>query len=233
MPSGKLRTPLIVSFSGIDGAGKTTQIQSLASWLESAGLKVTILSMWDDVVACRKWRETASRHAFRGDQGIGTPEHPLLRRDKNVQSRPLNLVRYCLYFADALSLRLHVRSLGEIHNSDVVIFDRYIYDELANLHPTNSVARKYAQLLLKIAPEPDIAYIIDAEPEAARLRKPEYPVDFLRVNRESFLALSRVAKNVAVVATPSIEQATEKVREAFLTRMPAPLPNSLLPAMRG
>ena len=31
-----------------------------------------------------------------------------------------------------------------------------------------------------IVPRPDVAYLLDADPEAARARKPEYPVDFMR-----------------------------------------------------
>lgn len=233
MDAEERKGPLIVSFSGIDGAGKSTQIESLVSWLESAGLKVTVLRMWDDIVAGRALRETASHYAFRGDRGIGTPERPLLRRDKNVRSPLLSIFRCCLYLADALSLWWCVRTLEQDYSQDVVIFDRYIYDELANLYPTQPLGKKYAELVLKVAPHPDIAYVVDVEPEAARARKPEYPLDFLRINRESFLALCTILKDIIVIETPSLSEASETIRESFLARTAVPRRYSPLPAMRG
>jgi thymidylate kinase len=226
------RTPLLLSFSGIDGAGKSTQIEALSSWLVSAGLKVSILSMWDDAVACRRLRELASRCAFRGDQGVGTPERPLSRRDKNIQSRLLNVFRYFFYFTDAVSLWFRFRSLIDTSNYDVLIFDRYIYDELANLQLKQRHAKEFARLVLKIAPAPDIAYIIDADPEIASLRKPEYPLEFLRVNRESFFALRTLVHSMIVIDNSSLSEASNKIRQAFLSKLPVPRLNSLLPAMR-
>lgn len=227
------KRPFIVSFSGIDGAGKSTQIESLVSWLESADLRVTVLSMWDDIVACRVLRESASRYAFGGDQGIGTPERPLSRCDKNLQSRPLDFFRYCFYFADAISLRLRLYGLRRLQQQDVVIFDRYIYDELANLQLKRRLARKYAGLVLRVAPPPDIAYIIDVDPAAAHARKPEYPLDFVRTNRESFLSLRTMVKDAILIATPSLSAAREKIQQTFLSRMAISELNSPLPAMRG
>src|SRR5579864_7889877 len=122
----------IVSFSGIDGAGKTTQIEALTHWLLAAGLRVQLLAFWDDVVVCARFRESLSHKAFKGDQGIGSPEKPLNRRDKNVTSLPVVAMRFFLYFTDAVSVCLKVRNMRGTDN-DVVIFDRYIYDELANL----------------------------------------------------------------------------------------------------
>lgn len=40
----------IVSFSGIDGAGKSTQIFELQAWLRESGLGVKLLTFWDDIV---------------------------------------------------------------------------------------------------------------------------------------------------------------------------------------
>lgn len=219
MRSPREPTPLIVSFSGIDGAGKSTQIQSLESWLTAAGCKVTVLRMWDDLVPLRALREFASRNAFRGDQGIGSPEHPLERRDKNVQSGIINFFRCCLYFVDAVTLRFRVRSLEKTCQKDVVIFDRYIYDELANLPLKNSKAKRFAELLARLAPAPHVAYVIDADPESTRKRKPEYPLEFLQVNREAFLTLAELIRNLIVVQNDCLEDASVQVRNALLARI--------------
>src|ERR1700758_337208 len=96
----------IISFSGIDGAGKSTQIAALTRWLVREGFEVKCLTFWDDVVMFSRFREFLSRKAFKGDQGIGSPEKPLHRRDKNVRSWPLTVLRLFLYVADSISLRL-------------------------------------------------------------------------------------------------------------------------------
>lgn len=210
---------MIVSFSGIDGAGKSTQIGALQDWLAKSCVKVRLLTFWDDVVAFPQFREFMSHAAFKGDKGIGSPEKPLERRDKNVTSWPVSVMRFGLYFADAVNLCRAVRSMRK-SDTDVVIFDRYIYDELANLPLNQWIARAFIQSLLKLVPKPDIAYLIDADPVAARTRKPEYPLDFLRKNREAYLTLSRLTGAITVIEPLPIEVAGQKVKEAFLRKLP-------------
>ncbi|MFZ0707094.1 MAG: hypothetical protein WAM71_15925, partial [Candidatus Korobacteraceae bacterium] len=49
--------PLLISFSGLDGAGKSTQIQNLVDYLEDRGVVVKTLAFWDDVVVGTRYRE--------------------------------------------------------------------------------------------------------------------------------------------------------------------------------
>ena len=179
-----------VSFSGVDGAGKSTQIESLRAYLEQRGFRVRILRFWDDVAALTRVREEAGHKVFKGEKGIGTPGAPVNRRDKNVRGWPMTCLRLFIYLLDTLSLRDVFRKAIR-SNADLIIFDRYTYDELANLNLNRSVLRAYAQFLFRIAPKADISFVLDADPEAARARKPEYPLDFLRFNREAYLHLSR------------------------------------------
>lgn len=219
---------MIISFSGIDGAGKSTQILALQSWLESSGVQVTALRFWDDIVAFARLRESMSRKAFRGDQGIGSPERPLHRRDKNVSSPALTTIRACLYFADAISLTLSLHRVQHQNPDDVVILDRYIYDELANLPLRNPLVRGFTRILLGLAPKPDVAFLLDAAPEAARARKPEYPLEFLDRNRESYIALSRIIPDMYVIEDPSVDGAQQKIRQRTLSHFPHSEAKSLL-----
>lgn len=211
----------IVSFSGIDGAGKTTQIEALTHWLLAAGLRVQLLAFWDDVVVCARFRESLSHKAFKGDQGIGSPEKPLNRRDKNVTSGPVTATRFLLYSLDALNVWRTVRRARQ-GDADVVMFDRYIYDELANLPLNRWWARAYVRLLLRLIPAPDVAYVIDADPVAAQARKPEYPLEFLRSNREAHLAMSCLAGSVTVIEPLPVAATESKVREVFLQKSSGP-----------
>src|SRR5260370_42334651 len=104
-PSGNLR-PTFVSFSGIDGAGKSTQIADLCARLDEAGLSVRILAFWDDVAAFKGFREFLSRALFHGESGVGRPAKPVSRPGKNGRYRPIAALRFLLYFMGALSLQL-------------------------------------------------------------------------------------------------------------------------------
>ncbi len=79
----------------------------------------------------------------------------------------LSVVRHGLYLLDALHL---VRVVGAARRSgaDVIIMDRYIYDELANLPLSNILTRIFVRMVSGFVPKPDVAYLLDADPEAAR-----------------------------------------------------------------
>jgi thymidylate kinase len=208
----------IVSFSGIDGAGKSTQIEMLRERLKRAGCQVSLLAFWDDVAMLTSVREFSGQALFQGEKGVGSPSKPVNRRDKNVRSWYMSVVRFVLYFLDALSLRTVVakqRRTGD----DVIIFDRYLHDELANLNLNDRITRLYARLLLTMTPQPDIAYLLDANPAQARERKPEYPVEFLHQNRASYLALSKMS-GMTVIPPQPVADAAQQILEEMLRQSP-------------
>jgi thymidylate kinase len=214
--------PLLITFSGIDGAGKSTQIQTLCDRLHEAGLRCRVYAFWDDVAVLRPLREAMGHAIFRGDRGVGKPEAPIRRRDKNVRSPLLTLIRLGMYVLDALSLR---RFAGRALRSgvDVVIFDRYIFDELANLNLLSPTQCLYARSIMKIVPRPGVAFILDADPVRARSRKPEYPLTFLRLCRESYLRLSELHGGMMVIPPRSLSSATAAVVAAVLNRADWPI----------
>jgi len=208
----------IVSFSGIDGAGKSTQIEALRARLEEDNRRVLLVRFWDDIARLTWLRETTGHTVFRGDKGIGVPDAPINRRDKNVRSWPMTAIRLLIYFIDAISVRIAVRKA--LHSgADLVIFDRYIYDELANLSLRNPAMRAYVRLIMKLTPRPDISYFLDADPVQARARKPEYPLEFLHTNRQSYLALTELIGGITVIAPVPIQHVKREVLDHALKQL--------------
>jgi thymidylate kinase len=208
------------SFSGIDGAGKSTQIRNLCARISEKGFRVKVITFWDDVAMLTQVRETTGHKVFKGDKGVGTPSAPINRRDKNVRSGFMTCVRLCLYLLDAISLRgvMHRASRSD---ADVVILDRFIYDELANLTLRNPVMCAYVWLIMKLVPKPAISYLLDADPVQARARKPEYPLDFLVSNRQSYLHLTRLIGGMTVIAPMPIKDAAREVLTVALRELPS------------
>ncbi|HTC46758.1 MAG TPA: hypothetical protein VK722_05525 [Candidatus Aquilonibacter sp.] len=205
----------IVSFSGIDGAGKSSQISQLTTWLAESKLNVKLLTFWDDVVAFTRFREFMSYKAFKGDRGVGSPDKPLQRRDKNVSSLPLTGIRFFLYLADAIQLCFSVRR-AKNSNADVVIYDRYIYDELANLSLNHWSTKVFSRFILEFTPKPDAAFVVDADPLAAYARKPEYPLEFVRRNREAYLSLAQFSGELTVISPAPVETMQAAIRQKML-----------------
>ncbi len=199
-----------VSFSGIDGAGKSTQIEALRKAAEQAGMRVRTIRFWDDVACLTGLRESSGHKIFKGDKGVGSPDNPVNRRDKNVRAWPMSCVRLLLYTLDAFATRA-VATAALMSGADLVIFDRYLYDEFANLNLRNPLMRVYVWLAMKIVPRPDVSYILDADPVQARTRKPEYPLDFLRLNRQAYLDLSGMIGQMTVIAQGPIEEVKHEV----------------------
>lgn len=213
--------PILLSFSGMDGSGKSTQIEQLCSDLSNAGLTVKRMEFWNNVVAFSSLRADFSKRVLQSDGEVGTPDKPANRNDKNARKWYLIAGRHVLYLFDAIKLRRVIAKIQR-HNADVIIFDRYIYDQLATLPIERWLTRTYANLILKFVPKPTIAYLIDAVPEVARARKPEYPLDFMHRYRRTYLLLSQLA-GLTVIPPQDIEGAHRAILQELEPRLRRPI----------
>ena len=150
-------------------------------------MRVRILPFWDEIAALTRLREGAGHRIFKGEKGVGSPDKPVNRRDKNVQTWPMMLVRLGLYFLDAVSARIRVRQALR-SGADVIIFDRYIFDQFANLNLRRRFLRLYVRAVMRLVPRLDVSYVLDADPAAgqsaqARVSAGLHPAQSARVPR--------------------------------------------------
>lgn len=218
--------PRFVSFSGVDGAGKSTQIEALSKWLQEAGLRVRIITFWDNIAQLTWMREEAGHRVFKGEKGVGSPDKPVNRRDKNVQSWPMSCVRLGLYTLDAWATRAAVKKALR-SDADFIIFDRYIYDELANLNLKNPLMRAFVRAAMKVVPTPDVGYLLDADPVQARARKPEYPVEFIVKNRQRYMELNALIGGITVIAPGPLQDMKREVLMHALRTLPPQSPTEV------
>src|SRR5439155_4296399 len=123
---------VLLSFSCMDGSGKSTQIDNLCNQLTEAGLPFVRLAFWDNVVAFPRWRAGFSHKFLKSDGGVGAPGKPVNRNDKNNRAWYLILARSALFIFDAINLR-RVVGKCKVEGARIIVFDRYIFDQLATL----------------------------------------------------------------------------------------------------
>jgi thymidylate kinase len=215
------KKPLLISFSGVDGSGKSTQIDNLRSALHAAGLSTTLLAFWDNVVVGVKYREGFVHKVYKSERGIGAPGKPVNRRDKNMRGWHLTVARHFLYLLDAVNLCRVVARAKKESGADVVILDRYIYDELSNLNLSNPLSRAFVKLVHGFVPQPGIAYLLDADPVAAYARKPEYPVEFMKKCRRAYFDLAGILKTMTIIPALPLSEARLAVLRAAQSELKA------------
>jgi thymidylate kinase len=203
--------PFLITFSGIDGAGKTTQIECLSSFLQEQGFRVLRLSFWDDIAVWSKMRAGVGDktvNLYRAGQTKDASFSP--KNNKHIRKWYLSAARSVFYILDIVRLR-RVLASPSVRNFDVVVFDRYVYDQIANLYSQSFATRLYRRIILKQTPSPDLAFILDTSPDAAFARKPEFPLEFLHKNRLNFLRLREPAPQLIILPNSGVEDVKSEI----------------------
>lgn len=168
---------LFISFEGIDGVGKTTQVEALKDYLQSLGREVVVT------------REP-------GGTSLGKSLREILLHGSFVSTRTEAL----LFAADRAQ---HVAEviLPALNRGAVVITDRYIDSSLAYQSGGRELTMDDVRSLSEWATNslwPDRTYLLDMQPEAAfeRLHREQdrmesAGIDFARRTREAFLDLAQ------------------------------------------
>ena len=200
--SAQSRGKLIV-FEGIDGSGKTTQLQRAAAWLQQRGRQVLTLSEPTQGPHGRQLRQSAL-------QGRLSPE---AERDLFIKDRRWNVQEN---IRPALSL------------GKVVLLDRYYFSSIAyqgarGLNP-DDIRRKNEA----IAPQPDLVILLDLDPRIAVQRiqrgRGDAPnlfekLDYLRQVRDIFLSL-KDPFIVRIDAAPDEDTVWQQVKKALQSLFP-------------
>jgi thymidylate kinase len=200
---------MIVTFSGIDGSGKTTRCQMLVKLLQARGLPAV-----------------ASKPAYEANEAV-KDFCSWAYGDRFAYFQQLSGEFYisCL-IADWLGYLARVLTKAQ---ERILVCDRYIYDVLAQSLHMQAQAPVLRQAW-SLFPQPDISYFLDISPELAHERlsaRRELPahcaesLSELRVLREAYRKLTDTLdwKPVIVAENTDTENLAREVEQAW-SRMP-------------
>lgn len=222
---------MLITFSGLDGAGKTTLIARLAAALAQEGRQVAVLHMNDHVgvyayLRYVRDRLAGTRRSFAEPSptgnGVGALErrqaHSGLRRvrDAILWGKP---VRRLLYLADLPIFLLH-RLVVELMQGRILIMDRYFYDTIVDVAgDSDERPRRLARLLEHITPTPDVPVFLDISAERAFERKGEYSVEYLRARRERYRSVRLLVPSAVTLLEGPLPAAEAALRQVVAGRM--------------
>lgn len=179
---------MILSFSGIGGSGKTTQIASLSAALRERGVHVELIALRDEFL----WPRLVG--AVKRGGGSGSGSGSAKRRAGTVK----HVLRGIFYVLDFW--RIYVVRIAPASRRGTVIVDRYWYDFIVELALDRGQLGVLAQLL-RLAPKPQVAFWFAIAPEVALARKYEVPLGELerhaRVYDEVFARVPHLAVDAA------------------------------------
>lgn len=158
---------MYICLEGIDGSGKSTQIELLMNWLEECGLEV-----------------------FRVFEPTDSPTGRLIRdmlQNPNATNENFQKTLALLFAADRTIL---MDKIGQAEEADkIVISDRCFYSSMVYQNGT-----KWITEINKFAKKPDIVLLLDIDPETALSRcegKDSFENrDFLVKIRQRYLELA-------------------------------------------
>lgn len=222
---------MLITFSGLDGSGKSTLVEYLKESLEKDNQKVAVSHMNYDIGLYSVLRFLA-RKAMGGDGGHanGGPVEGHAPREqayvgrfstrgaklryKLVWNKGLRVLIYPLDVLIFLFYRVYIEKLG----GHVLIMDRYFYDTLVDVTGARRSLR--LRVLSWLTPTPNLKVYLDVSPEKAFARKNEYSVDYLKSRRLSYQKLMAELPGVLVLSTnQDLDTTRLKVTSAVRERM--------------
>ena len=201
-----------IVIEGIDGCGKTTQIDELSKWLPSSGL----INKKSKLITTREPGGSQLGKKLRG-----------LILDNNANNKPSSLAELLLYSADRAE---HVSKIiaPALKNNNWVISDRFSDSTLAYQGYGRNINLEIIKNIESIVCQgeyPDLTFFLEISPEESVLRrKNEIPdriesegLRFLEKVNEGFKLIAKEKNWKVISASQNIQTISNQIKETLLS----------------
>ena len=164
----------LVSFSGVDGAGKSTILEETRILLTKKFRKKTV------VIRHRPSIFPILSSFIYGKKQAESRSASRLPRTGNNNNTLNSLLRFCYYFADYIFGRSYIFFKYQLRNY-IVLYDRYYFDFIIDPKRTNlTLNQKLSKSLYLFVQKPKINFFLYAPPEIILERKQELAPQTIR-----------------------------------------------------
>lgn len=195
--------PKVITFSGLDGSGKTTVINSLKVEMESEGLVVKTPTMYDNLsfYATLRFIRDGFKKFFGKRVELPKNSGANFSVDLHSDSLVYRLVRSKWLKAAVLpldTLSIYLFLILKTKSSDVVLLDRTSYDYILDILP-----KKYNKLHMLIGLffsfKPSLSVFINTPAQVSFNRKGEHTVGYLEWRSVAYIQIFNMINKKVVI----------------------------------
>ena len=201
---------MIVTFSGLDGTGKTTCVDMASEHIYSK------------VKTCRRRHiiKDSLSHFFThkivggvSGEARKSAEAGLRETTKGIKGNILVLVKKIFLLIDIIFFDVvYGRYKGK--KDKAIVCDRYFYDELVQTEYLGIAGRVFTRLYSSLIIRPDIAFILKISPDEAYSRKNEYDIDYFRKKEGLYENISK-KEGLSTIPPASISEVGTVIKEGI------------------
>jgi len=185
---------MLVTFSGLDGSGKSTQIAMLVTWLRDNAIDYRIVETHRLTLYSMLGRFIKARWPSAGRSLV--QEHYDLHR-KSRRRRFVGYLRGVFFWIDIITFSVWVKLILD-RRGRIVLCDRSLFDEAIQLAYLDFSSVDGLVRRLRKCPAVDCAFYLLVSPETAYARKPEYPSNHYSKKNRLYVLAEQVVPFVAL-----------------------------------